>query len=178
MKWYYGFLLVYFCLNQSLVGGTMKLTSADFKHSEQIPTRFTCEGENISPNLFWTGAPSKMETFVVIVEDPDAPSAKNPNKDAWVHWVAFNIPHTVHRLDVGAAIHALGGKEGINDSKNKKYDGPCPPAGSGPHRYFFRLYALNVTLSLHAGATKQEVVDAMKHHIIAQGELIGTYEIK
>jgi len=156
----------------------MKLESSSFNNNEVIPQKYTAEGENVSPRLQWNGAPSKTQSFVLIVDDPDAPSAKSPKGGPWVHWVAFNLPAEIHKLDVGASIDALGGKEGLNDNKTKGYTGPKPPTGSGTHRYFFRIYALDAILNLPSGATRNEVQQAMKHHIIAHGELIGTYEIK
>lgn len=163
---------------QSRVGKEMKLESSAFKNSQTIPTEYTAEGENVSPQLSWNGHPNKTHSFVIFVEDPDAPSAKNPAPKAYVHWVVFNIPHTVHKLDKAAAIHALGGKEGKNGTGNNGYFGPKPPSNSGPHRYFFHVFALDKMLELPTGATKDEVQNAMKHHILAQGELIGTYETK
>jgi len=185
MKLYYGVLAVV-CItlglliayNKTEADENMKLESSAFKHNEKIPTEYTQEGENVSPQLSWNGQPNKTHSFVIFAEDPDAPSAKNPAPKAYVHWVAFNIPANVHKLDKGAAIHALGGKEGKNSSGSTGYVGPKPPLNSGPHRYFFHVFALDKMLDLHAGVTKDEVQNAMKHHILAQGELIGIYEIK
>jgi len=165
---------------KSRVGKTMKLESASFKNNEAIPAEFTAQGHNISPQLSWNGQPNKTHSFVIIVDDPDAPSAKNPGPKPFVHWVVFNLPHNIHKLDQAAVIHTLGqdAKEGNNDNGHKGYTGPKPPLNSGPHRYHFKVYALDKMLELHVGATKEQVETAMKHHILTQGELIGTYEIK
>ncbi|MDR3551371.1 MAG: YbhB/YbcL family Raf kinase inhibitor-like protein [Candidatus Babeliales bacterium] len=154
----------------------MKLESSAFKNNEAIPAKYSADGENVSPQLSWNGQPNKTHSFVLIVDDPDAPSAKTPKGAPWVHWVVFNIPANVHKLDTAAVVEALEAKEGVNGNHEKKYFGPKPPAGSGTHHYNFRIYALDVMLELHAGATKDQVQEAMKHHIIAHGELIGTYE--
>ena len=146
------------------------LTSDDFNANGPIPARFTCDGQNTSPALTWHDAPANAAAFALIVDDPDAPSG------TFTHWVLFNLPAgttslprgvpTTDRLDNGAL-------QGANGAGRVGYTGPCPP--SGTHHYHFTLYALNGALNLSAGASKQQVLDAMKGHIIAQAEIIGTY---
>lgn len=169
-------LIIYQPIQSKVV--TMKLESSAFNNNETIPAEYTAEWGNHSPQLSWNGQPNKTHSFAIFVEDPDAPSAKNPAAKAFVHWVVFNIPPTVHKLDKSAAIHALGAKEGKNGTGSTGYFGPKPPLNSGPHRYFFHVFALDKMLDLPIGATKDEVQNAMKHHILAQGELIGIYEVK
>jgi Raf kinase inhibitor-like YbhB/YbcL family protein len=147
---------------------SFKLTSDAFANGQSIPSKYSCIGKNISPDLAWTDPPAGTQSFALIVDDPDAPMG------TWVHWVLFNIPASTRSLDEGMSITGsstiLAGK---NSSSHLSYDGPCPP--SGTHRYFFKLYALDTTLSLKAGAGKGQVLDAMKGHILAQTELMGTF---
>jgi Raf kinase inhibitor-like YbhB/YbcL family protein len=152
----------------------LTLTSPSFQHSGEIPTAFTCEGKDISPALEWTGAPSNTKTFALIIDDPDAPDPKAP-KMTWVHWVLFNIPATAKGLPENVAPSALpaGTKEGMNDWKRTGWGGPCPPIGR--HRYFFKLYALDTELKLDR-PTKSALEQAMQGHILAQAELVGTYQ--
>jgi len=151
-------------------GGSIKLTSSAFKDGEQIPRQYTCDGVNVSPPLEWSGVPKSAKTVAIIVEDPDAPSG------TWVHWVVYNLPADnigmVENLPSTENLKA-GGLQGRNDFGNIGYGGPCPP--SGTHRYLFRIYALDSDLALKAGATKAEVEKAMEGHIVAQGQLMGTY---
>ena len=127
--------------------------------------KFTCDGEDISPQLAWSGAPPATQSQVLIMDDPDAPSG------TWVHWVLFDIDPQVKELPERASGI---GVQGSNGYRRTGYRGPCPPPGK-PHRYFFKLYALDVKLGLGAGASKAEVEKAMQHHIIAQGQTIGNY---
>lgn len=137
-----------------------------FKNNEPIPVKYTCDGDNINPPLEISEIPKNAETFVLICDDPDAPS-KN-----WVHWVAFNIyAKNISRLEIKESANP--GVNGVNDFGSLKYSGPCPP--SGTHRYFFKVYALDSTLDLKEGASKKEVESAMTGTIIAQAVLIGTY---
>lgn len=148
----------------------LAVTSTVFEHNQSIPTKYTCDGEDISPPLRWEGAPEHTKSFVLICDDPDAPM------DTWVHWVVFNIPATVTSFAEGVDPTTHGASIGQNSWGTKKqgYGGPCPP--SGTHRYFFKFYALDIEkLDLGAAATKQDVEQAMEGHIIAQGELMGTY---
>jgi len=151
-------------------GGSIKLTSAAFKEGESIPHQYTCDGVNVSPPLEWGGVPKSAKTVAMIADDPDAPSG------TWVHWIVYNLPAEnigmVENLPAGENLKA-GGLQGKNDFGNIGYGGPCPP--SGTHRYFFKIYALDGELPLKAGATKPEVEKAMEGHIVAQGQLMGTY---
>jgi hypothetical protein len=152
----------------------MELTSTAFQHNSPIPAEYTCDGRNISPPLKWGSVPEGVRSLVLICEDPDAPSG------TWTHWVIYNIPAEVGGLEAGASTTtetlASGASQGVNDFRRVGYGGPCPP--SGRHRYFFRLYALDAELKLKPGARKQEVVRAMEGHVLATGELMGTYSRK
>ncbi|HEX5436549.1 MAG TPA: YbhB/YbcL family Raf kinase inhibitor-like protein [Gemmatimonadaceae bacterium] len=155
--------------------GTLSITSPRFTDHGPIPTQYTCEGKDISPPLEWHGAPSGTKSFVLIVDDPDAPDPKKPQR-IWVHWVLYNIPATVHELAEGADPDTLpvGTREGVNDWQNAAYGGPCPPIGR--HRYFFKLYALDTMLPDLGQPTKGAVEEAMHGNIIAQAQVMGTYE--
>jgi Raf kinase inhibitor-like YbhB/YbcL family protein len=149
----------------------IQLSSAAFKEGETIPVAYTCDGDNISPPLSWKGVPDGTQSLALIVDDPDAPAG------IWVHWVVFNMASTVSALSEGAS--SSGGKDtfgtaGTNSYRKSGYGGPCPPKGK-PHRYFFKLYALDEKLGLNPGATKADVEKAMQGHILAQGQLLGTY---
>lgn len=150
----------------------IKVTSGAFAEGDMIPQKYTCDGENVSPPLKWEGVPEKAQTLAVIADDPDAPSG------TWVHWVLFNLPVTPRELPEGIAPEkqASPAKQGMNDFKNTRYGGPCPP--SGVHRYYFKVYALDTRLSLDTGATKADVLKAMQGHVLADGQLIGKYERK
>ena len=149
------------------------LTSTAFAEAGAIPKRHTCEGEDVSPPLAWSGAPPGTKTFALIVDDPDAPDPKAP-KRTWVHWVLYDLPAHAHELPGDAAVLPRGTHEGLNDWKRTGYGGPCPPIGR--HRYFFKLYALDVMLGdLHRPA-KAALEAAMAGHILAQATLMGTYE--
>jgi len=153
----------------------LALTSSKFTDRERIPRRYTCEGEDISPPLAWSGIPDGTKSFALIVDDPDAPDPVAPRM-TWVHWVLYNLPPTVNELPEGVSSAALpsGTREGQNDWKNLGYGGPCPPIGR--HRYFHKLYALDVVLPELGAATKQELEEAMQDHIMAKAILVGTYE--
>ncbi len=164
-------------LNTSLVVGQVsktpiKISSPDFRNNKLIPVKFTCDGENISPNLKWTFYPYRTQSFAIICDDPDA-----PNGD-WVHWVVYNIPLVLELKENLSSLEKF--PSGITHGKNSwgkiGYGGPCPP--SGTHRYFFKIYALDKMLNLEPGLTKYELLDAIKEHIIAKGELIGKYKRK
>lgn len=144
---------------------TMELSSSAFQEGGSIPTKYTCDGENVSPPLSWSGAPEGTESLALILEDHDAPSG------TFVHWVLFNIPPDRNSLTEG---DSGGGTSGQTGFREQTYGGPCPPGGS-EHRYFFKLYALENTLSVEPGATKSEVEEAMQGQILAQGQLMGTY---
>lgn len=141
------------------------LTSPAFESQGMIPEQYTCDGRDISPELNWTVVPSGTRSFALIVDDPDAPAG------TWVHWVLFDIPAEVRSLPAG--VRGVG-VEGRNGWRSTGYGGPCPPPGE-PHRYFFKLYALDGMLELPSGASKAEVERAMQGRILGQGELVGLY---
>jgi Raf kinase inhibitor-like YbhB/YbcL family protein len=154
--------------------GSMQLTSTAFTDGQPIPAKYTCDGENVSPPLTWNGTPAGAKSLALIADDPDAPVG------TWVHWVLFDMPATTTGLPeaLGKSQYIPGGaKQGLNDFKHLGYGGPCPPSGN-PHRYFFKLYALNQALDLRPGASKKDVERAIEKHILAQGQLIGTYTRK
>jgi hypothetical protein len=154
----------------------IELTSTAFKAGERIPRKHTGEAEDLSPALAWKGAPAAAKEFALICDDPDAPSAKRPRPEGpWVHWVLYRIPAQTASLPEGSKGIGI---EGMTDFGQPGYGGPMPPQGSGPHRYFFRVYALGTALDLKPGATQAQLLAAMKGHVIAQGELMGTYERK
>jgi Raf kinase inhibitor-like YbhB/YbcL family protein len=154
---------------------SLQLTSSAFTAGGSIPTRYTCEGEDVSPQLRWSGAPNGTRSFALIVDDPDAPDPKAP-KMTFVHWVLYDIPATAHELPEGVKTDGLpkGAREGRNDFKRPGYGGPCPPIGR--HRYFFKLYALDTTLPDLDHPDKAALESAMKGHVLGQTELMGTYE--
>jgi Raf kinase inhibitor-like YbhB/YbcL family protein len=153
----------------------VELTSPSFVQQGEIPERHTCEGKDVSPPLQWSDAPSTTQSFVLIVDDPDAPDPKAP-KTTWVHWVLYNLPSTATSLAEGVRSSELpeGTRVGSNDWKKTGYGGPCPPIGR--HRYFHRLFALDAVLPDLGAATKAEVEAAMKGHVIAHAELVATYQ--
>ena len=153
----------------------LKLMSSSFSPDGRIPEKYTCEGDDISPPLSWSGAPPKTKSFVLIVDDPDAPDPDDP-KMTWVHWVLYNIPADATALPEGVGELPAGTCEGLNDWKRTGYGGPCPPIGR--HRYFHKLYALDTVLPDLRRATKAGVEKAMKGHVLAHAELIGTYQKK
>ena len=154
---------------------TLSIQSKSFGHNETIPTRYTCDGQDISPPLVWSGIPAAAKSLALIVDDPDAPDPAAP-KMTWVHWVLYNIPVNAQGLaeNVPAASLPAGTKEGINDWGRTGYGGPCPPVGR--HRYFFKLFALDTELDDLQQPTKTQVEQACAGHIIAQAELVGTYQ--
>ena len=153
---------------------SLYLTSSRFPPNGEIPALYTCEGKDLSPPLAIAGVPESAKSLALIVDDPDAPDPKAP-KMTWVHWVVFNLPPRATSLPEGANKSSLpaGASEGINDWKRAVYGGPCPPIGR--HRYFFKLYALDTTLALKA-PNKAQLEAAMAGHIVAQAELVGTYQ--
>jgi Raf kinase inhibitor-like YbhB/YbcL family protein len=155
----------------------LTLTSPSFTHNGEIPSAFTCEGEDRSPALAWSGVPEGTKSLALIVDDPDAPDPRAP-KMTWVHWVLYNLPPTAHGLPEAAKRSQLppGTGEGLNDWKRAGYGGPCPPIGR--HRYFFKLYSLNAVLPDLGAPTKAELERAMESHVIGRAELIGTYQKK
>jgi len=148
-----------------------------FSNGGEIDSKYTCEGEDIAPPLHWAGVPEGAKSLVLIVDDPDAPDPDAP-KMIWVHWVLFNIPADAGGLPEAVTSKDLpdGTEEGLNDWKQTGYQGPCPPVGR--HRYFHKLYALDTRLEGLTRPAKAEVEAAMGEHVIAQAELIGTYQKK
>ena len=144
----------------------LTLSSDAFKNGGDIPSRFTCDGAGTAPALSWSGAPEGTKSFVLIVDDPDAPSG------TFVHWVVVDLPASTTSLAEGGTLPA-GARTGKNDFGKVGYGGPCPP--SGTHRYFFKLYALDTALGLNPGATKADLLAAMQGHVLAEGQLMGRY---
>lgn len=153
----------------------MSIASSSFPNHGAIPARHTCDGHDISPELFWTEVPEGTKSLVLIVDDPDAPDPAAP-KRTWVHWVLYNIPPGAAGLPEGVAAAELpaGTREGLNDWRHTGYGGPCPPIGN--HRYFHKLYALDMVLPDLKQPTKATLEKAMQGHIIASSELIGRYQ--
>ena len=150
---------------------SLQMSSGAFSAGEAIPKKFTCDGPDVSPQLKWNDPPANTQSMALIMDDPDAPGS------TWVHWVLYDLPANTRELPEGVAKQeqlSSGARQGRNDFGRVGYGGPCPPPGK-PHRYFFKLYALDTKLNLKAGATKADVERAMKGHILAQGELIGKY---
>jgi Raf kinase inhibitor-like YbhB/YbcL family protein len=154
---------------------TLRLHSPAFAHESAIPARHTCQGEDLSPPLEWSDAPVGTKSFVLIVDDPDAPDPAAP-KRIWVHWLRYNIPRDTKEFAEGAGNRQPSvGEEAITDSGELGYHGPCPPIGR--HRYYFRLSALDAMLpSLGPNANRRELERAMERHVIGTAALMGTYE--
>lgn len=153
----------------------LTLTSSAFEQGGSIPSKYTCEGDDLSPPLAWSGAPNGTKTLALIVDDPDAPDPAKPQR-VYVHWILHNIPSATTSLGENATKSGLpsGAIQGKNDFGHQNYGGPCPPIGR--HRYFFKLYALDTDLKNLATPTKPELLKAMEGHILAQTELMGTYQ--
>jgi Raf kinase inhibitor-like YbhB/YbcL family protein len=152
----------------------LSITSTAFSEGQPIPQKFTCQGSDISPPLVWTNAPADTKSFALIMDDPDAPVG------TWVHWVLYDLPANTTGLPEDVAktqVIANGAKQGLNTWPRLGYGGPCPPPGK-PHRYFFKLYALDRMLDLKPGATKKDLLKAMEGHVLAEGQLMGTYQRK
>ena len=151
---------------------SLQLTSDAFANGQSIPAKYSCIGKNISPALAWNEPPVGTQTFALIMDDPDAPGT------TWVHWVLYNIKPEVRSLQedlpvTGKNVDPSAIYVGKNSSGNIGYAGPCPP--SGTHRYFFKLYAIDIQISLLPGATKKQILKEMEGHILAQAELVGTF---
>lgn len=151
------------------------LESSAFPHMQEIPKVHTCDDVDVSPPLEWHDVPENTQSLVLVVDDPDAPDPEAP-KMTWLHWLVYNLPGNTTELPAATTSETLpeGALQGVNDWKRTKYNGPCPPIGR--HRYFFKLYALNTTLPAKRKMTKAELLTAMQGHILAQAELVGTYE--
>jgi Raf kinase inhibitor-like YbhB/YbcL family protein len=150
----------------------MKLTSTAFADGQPIPAKFSYENSSISPALAWSDAPAGTKSFALVCDDPDAPSGD------WVHWVIYDIPATITALPEHVpALETLsnGASQGVNDFGRVGYGGPCPPPGK-PHRYFFRLYALDANPALSPSPRKSDLLRAIQGHILAEAQLIGTYQ--
>ena len=142
-----------------------------FQAGGDIPKKYTCEGPDVSPPLTWSEPPAGTQSFALIADDPDAPAG------IWVHWVAYDLPAGARQLPEGVPKSEEvpgGGRQGTNDFRRVGYGGPCPPPGN-PHRYYFKLYALDIQLNLQPGARKKEVEKAMKGHVLAQAEVMGRF---
>ncbi len=153
---------------------TMRLTSPSFAHLGRVPRLYTCEGKDISPALSWAGAPAGTKSFALIVDDPDAPDPEHP-RTVWVHWVLYNLPASATGLGEAVKPDALaaGTLQGTNDWGRTGYGGPCPPIGR--HRYFFKLYALDIVLPDLKKPNKARLESSIQGHVLAQTELVGTY---
>lgn len=151
------------------------IESSAFKNQGTISREYTCDGEDVSPSIRWSGAPEKTRSFALIVDDPDAPDPAAP-KRVYVHWVLYDIPPSVAKIDEDGedAIVKAGARQGKNDWGRTGYGGPCPPVGR--HRYFFKLYALDTVLPDLGAATKQELEGAIKGRIVGEAQLFGTYQ--
>ena len=150
----------------------LALRSNAFTHNGSIPREYTCDDADVAPQLEWNGAPAGTKSFALIVDDPDAPDPKAP-KMVYVHWVLYDIPASATSIAKGGKTPA-GARDGRNDWKRSGYGGPCPPIGR--HRYFFKLHALDALLGDLKTPTKAELLKAMEGHVLAQAELMGTYE--
>ena len=148
-----------------------ELQSDSFKQSEPIPSRHTCDGDDLSPALRWSDPPARSRAFALIADDPDAPMG------TWVHWVMYDIPVSVRQLEEGIPPTDTirnGAKQGMTDFGRVGYGGPCPPPGK-PHRYYFKLYALDDILNLPPKQTKAKLLKAMEGHVLAEAQIMGTY---
>ena len=160
--------------NEQKEGGSkmdIKVTSSVFKNDGLIPSKYTCDGEDISPPLQWEAVPQGAKSIALICDDPDAPMG------TFVHWVLFNLPADTKELAEKVPVDKIlpdGASQGITDFGRVGYGGPCPP--SGTHRYFFKIYVLDTKLDLPAGARKSQLLKAMDGHILAQGQLVGKYK--
>ena len=161
---------------QETTGGkqmAISVTSPAFTQGAVIPTKYTCDGEDVSPPLAWSGVPESAKSIAVIMDDPDAP------RGTWTHWVLWNLPAETRELPEHLSTEKelkTGARQGTNDFKRPGYSGPCPPPGT--HRYLAKVYALDRRLDLAPGATKAELVKAMEGHVLATGELMGRYSRK
>jgi len=151
----------------------LKIESPAFAANGRIPRKHTCEGADVSPPLAWSGVPEDAKSLLLMVDDPDAPDPQAP-KMTWVHWLLYDIPTAAGGLPEGAAPLPPGTLEGRNDFKRTGYGGPCPPVGR--HRYFFKLYALDAAIGDLGTPTKAKLEAVMKGHVVAQAELVGTYQ--
>jgi len=150
---------------------TLEIRSTAFSEGAMIPTRYTCDGPDLSPDLSWSGVPDAAKSLALICDDPDAPVG------TWVHWVLFNIPSGESGLPAAIPPDETlgnGARHGTNDFRRLGYGGPCPPGGT--HRYYFKLYALDTELNLNSGVSKDQLLEAMKGHVLAEAQLMGKYK--
>ncbi|HVZ16118.1 MAG TPA: YbhB/YbcL family Raf kinase inhibitor-like protein [Terriglobales bacterium] len=150
---------------------TLQISAISFPAVGTIPKTFTCDGQDVSPLLRWTEAPSSTKAFALIADDPDAPAG------TWTHWLMWNIPPSTHELHEGISKNAQlpdGARQGQNDFKKIGYNGPCPPPGK-PHRYYFKLFALDAPLEVKSGASRAQLEDAIQQHTLAHAEVMGRY---
>lgn len=168
------FLVRGMCAQTNAHGGksvSFQISTTSFPVGGLIPKRYTCDGRDLSPALTWSGAPQGTKSFALIADDPDAPVG------TWTHWLVWNIPASTHQLSEGVPKEAQladGTRQGQNDFRKVGYNGPCPPPGK-PHRYFFKLFALDSSLDVKPGASRKELEAAMKGHVLAQTEVMGRY---
>ena len=148
---------------------TFRLTSPSFEEGKAIPAKYTCDSSNVSPALRWTGAPVHTKSFAIIMDDQDTPMG------AWVHWVIYNIPGTLTSLDERITAAQVNAIEGMNSWSEKVYNGPCPPGGA--HRYQFKLFALDQMMPIKEEMTKDDLLDAMKGHILGEATLTGLFRM-
>jgi len=149
-----------------------QVSTSAFRNGDSLPKKFTCDGPDVSPPLSWTDPPAKTKSFAIIADDPDAPGG------TWVHWLIYDLPADIRKLPEGLAKNPRlpnGALQGRNDFGKTGYNGPCPPRGS-PHRYFFKLFALDSQAGLKSGASKAELERAMNGHVLAQSQLMGIYQ--
>jgi len=150
---------------------SFQLSTTSFPPEGTIPKKYTCDGLDISPALSWSGAPAGTKSFALIVDDPDAPAG------TWNHWLIWNLPPTQHQLSEGISKDPQlpdGVRQGLNDFHKPGYNGPCPPPGK-PHRYYFRLFALDSDLQLKADPSRKDLESALKSHVLAETKLMGRY---
>jgi Raf kinase inhibitor-like YbhB/YbcL family protein len=161
----------------TVAASSMVIRSPAFAEGAEIPIRHTCEGADASPALEWSGVPAGAKSLALVVDDPDAPDPKAPRM-TWVHWVLYDVPPSATGLAEGIARDALppGTRQGVNDWKRTGWGGPCPPIGR--HRYFFKLYALDALLGDLVTPTKAKLEGAMKGHVLAEAQVMGTYAKK
>jgi Raf kinase inhibitor-like YbhB/YbcL family protein len=151
---------------------TIELWSSAFENDSLIPGKYTCDGKNVSPALSWSGVPEGAISLALICDDPDAPMG------TWVHWILYGIPPGLDSLPEGVPARDTvlqGMRQGMTSFRSVGYRGPCPPEG-GPHRYYFKLYALDTPVDMGSGKTKEDLLAVMEEHIIAQGQLMGRYQ--
>lgn len=149
----------------------IKVESTAFNEGGMIPKKYACDGQDLSPPISWSGIPDAAKSIALIADDPDAPMG------TWVHWVVYNLPANITGLPEGVPPQKTitnNGRQGTNDFRRIGYGGPCPPGGT--HRYFFKVYALDIEVNLDAGATKAQLLKAMEGHLLAEGELMGRYQ--